>query len=110
MAVRAARFQLDAGSPTRAAQELYVIVQPETSVPLDVIEAVLELNGIDGAFVDLGDFSAEMSYLRRPRIDDRDRVFATVGLPATRRQHQVGRGVKARFGTATIAHFLFQRY
>jgi 2-keto-3-deoxy-L-rhamnonate aldolase RhmA len=90
MAVRAARFQLDAGSPTRAAQELYVIVQPETSVPLDVIEAVLELEGIDGAFVDLGDFSAEMTFDVQEL--DRDRLFATVGLPATPRRQQVGRG------------------
>jgi 4-hydroxy-2-oxoheptanedioate aldolase len=62
-ASRASRFGRVAGYHARAHEELCVLVQVETKLGLENLEAIASAEGIDGVFIGPGDLSAAIGYL-----------------------------------------------
>ncbi len=62
-ASRASRFGRVKDYHIRAHEELCVLVQVETKLGLDNLEAIASVDGIDGVFIGPGDLSAALGYL-----------------------------------------------
>jgi 4-hydroxy-2-oxoheptanedioate aldolase len=73
----------------RCEEELCVLVQVETALGVENIEAIAAVDGIDGLFIGPGDLSADMGYLGqmehptvRAAIDDAIKRIRACGKPA----------------------------
>lgn len=64
---RASNFGRTTDYVARAHEELCVLVQVETGEALDQIEAIAEVDGVDGIFIGPADLSASMGYPGQPR-------------------------------------------
>ena len=60
---RASRFGRVKDYHTRCEEEICVLVQVETRVALDNLEAIAGVEGVDGVFIGPGDLSAGLGYL-----------------------------------------------
>ena len=60
---RASRFGRVKDYHTRCEEEICVLVQVETRVALDNLEAIAKVEGVDGVFIGPGDLSADLGYL-----------------------------------------------
>jgi 4-hydroxy-2-oxoheptanedioate aldolase len=60
---RASRFGRVKDYHTRCEEEICVLVQVETRVALDNLEAIARVEGVDGVFIGPGDLSADLGYL-----------------------------------------------
>lgn len=67
----------------RCAEELCVLVQVETLQGLDHLEAIANVDGIDGVFIGPGDLSAAMGYPGNPKHPE---VLATIDTAIARIQ------------------------
>jgi 4-hydroxy-2-oxoheptanedioate aldolase len=67
---RAARWNQAAGYVATANQEICLIVQAETAVALDNLDAILAVNGVDGVFIGPSDLSASMGHIGDPGHPD----------------------------------------
>lgn len=65
-ATRASGFGRVAGYARRAAEETCLIVQVETASALAEIEAIAEVDGVDGIFIGPADLAASMGYPGEP--------------------------------------------
>lgn len=59
---RATRYGTVADYPSRAEEELCLLVQVETRSALDEIEAIAAVDGVDGIFIGPADLAASMGY------------------------------------------------
>ena len=62
-ATRASRFGRIKDYHARCEEEICVLVQVETRVALDNLEAIAKVDGVDGVFIGPGDLSADMGHL-----------------------------------------------
>ena len=69
-ASRASRFGRIKDYHIRAEEELCVLVQIETRLGLENLEAIAAVEGVDGVFIGPGDLSAELGYLGNPGHPD----------------------------------------
>jgi 4-hydroxy-2-oxoheptanedioate aldolase len=83
---RATRFGRIKDYARRAHEEICLLVQVETQAALDAIEAICELEGIDGVFIGPADLHASLGYpgeianpAVKPRIDDAIRRIRRAG-------------------------------
>lgn len=60
---RAARWNQVAGYLKKANAEICLLVQVETASALDNLDAILEVEGVDGVFIGPSDLSASMGYI-----------------------------------------------
>jgi 4-hydroxy-2-oxoheptanedioate aldolase len=60
---------------TRAHEEICELLQIETQLGLDNLEAITRLEGVDGIFVGPGDLSASLGYLGQPGHPDVQKVI-----------------------------------
>jgi len=70
VATRASRFGRVKNYHARCEEELCVLVQIETRVALDNLEAIARVDGVDGVFIGPGDLSADLGYLGNPGHPD----------------------------------------
>ena len=66
VAARASRYGRTPGYLTKANSEMCVLVQVETRVALDQLEAIASVDGIDGVFIGPSDLSASLGHLGNP--------------------------------------------
>ncbi len=83
---RATRFGRVKDYARRAHEEICLLVQVETALALDNIEAICAVDGIDGVFIGPADLHASLGYpgeianpAVRPRIDDAIRRIRAAG-------------------------------
>jgi 4-hydroxy-2-oxoheptanedioate aldolase len=62
-ATRASRYGRVANYPARFEEELCVLVQVETRLALDNIEAIAQVEGVDGIFIGPGDLSTDLGHI-----------------------------------------------
>jgi len=74
--VRASAFGMDADYPAQANDELCVFLQFETPGAVELAEAILDLPGIDVAFIGPNDLAAAMGYRGQPQ---HEAVQAAIG-------------------------------
>jgi 4-hydroxy-2-oxoheptanedioate aldolase len=67
VAARASRYGRTPGYLTKANSEMCVLVQVETRTALDNLEAIAEVEGIDGIFIGPSDLSASLGHLGNPQ-------------------------------------------
>ena len=70
---RSSRFGRIADYHTRCEAEICVLVQVETQLGLDNLDAITQVEGVDGVFIGPGDLAAALGYLGRhgdPRMQD----------------------------------------
>ena len=70
VAARASRYGRTPGYLTKANAEICVLVQVETRQALGEIEAIAEVEGIDGVFVGPSDLAASLGHLGNPQHPD----------------------------------------
>ncbi|TLU71504.1 4-hydroxy-2-oxoheptanedioate aldolase [Lichenicoccus roseus] len=63
---RASRFDRQAGYLHAAGSEICLLVQIETRLGLDNLDAIAAIDGVDGLFIGPADLSASMGYLDNP--------------------------------------------
>ncbi len=63
---RATRFGRVPGYARRAAEELCLLVQIETGEALDELEAIANVEGVDGVFIGPGDLAASLGHVGEP--------------------------------------------
>jgi 4-hydroxy-2-oxoheptanedioate aldolase len=88
-ASRSSRFGRVKDYHTRCEEEICVLVQIETKLGLDNLEAIAAVEGVDGVFIGPGDLSAGLGYLGdqgnpafRPMVEDAmRRIKATSKAP-----------------------------
>ena len=66
MAARASRYGRTPGYLNKANGEICVLVQVETREALDQIEAIAQVDGVDGVFIGPSDLSASLGHLGNP--------------------------------------------
>jgi len=86
---RAARYGRVSGYLGRAAEEICVIVQVETGEALKQIEAIANVDGVDGVFIGPSDLAASLGHLGNPQhadvqkaMQDAVKRLKAVGKPA----------------------------
>ncbi|HWK97742.1 MAG TPA: aldolase/citrate lyase family protein [Pseudolabrys sp.] len=89
VAARASRYGRVPGYLTKANEEICVLVQVETRQSLDAIEAIANVEGVDGVFIGPSDLAASLGHLGNPQHADvqaamKDAVerLTKVGKPA----------------------------
>jgi 4-hydroxy-2-oxoheptanedioate aldolase len=89
VATRANRYGRVRDYPSRASEELFVLVQLETRVALGNLESIAEVEGVDGLFIGPSDLAASMGHLGdsahpevRAAIDDAIRKITASGKVA----------------------------
>ena len=70
MFTRANRFGRVKDYVKRASEEICLLVQVETRTAVDVVEAIAQVDGIDGVFVGPSDLAASLGYLGNPAHED----------------------------------------
>ena len=104
-ASRASRYGRIKDYHTRCEEELCVLVQIETRLALQNLEAIAGVDGVDGVFVGPGDLSADMGYLGQPSHPD---VVAAID-DAIRRIKACGSAPGVLTGDEALArHFIEQ--
>ncbi|MFL5332370.1 MAG: aldolase/citrate lyase family protein [Geminicoccaceae bacterium] len=85
-ASRSSRFGRVKDYHTRCEEEICVLVQIETKLGLDNLEAIAAVEGVDGVFIGPGDLSAGLGYLGdqgnpafRPVVEDAMRRIKSAG-------------------------------
>ena len=76
-AARSSRYGRIADYHTRCEEEICVLVQVETQEGLDNLEAIANVDGVDGVFIGPGDLSAALGYLGKPGHPDVNAVIDT---------------------------------
>jgi len=83
---RATRFGRVPGYAKRAQEEICVLVQIETKMGLDNLEAIAAVEGVDGVFIGPGDLHASLGFVGetanpqvKPQIDEAIRRIRKVG-------------------------------
>ena len=66
VAARASRYGRTPGYLTKANSEMCVLVQVETRTALDQLEAIAQVEGVDGVFIGPSDLSASLGHLGNP--------------------------------------------
>jgi 4-hydroxy-2-oxoheptanedioate aldolase len=72
--IRATGYGRDTGYVARTLQETCVIVQAETPLALDNIEAIAAVEGVDAIFIGPGDLAASLGFvgqMNAPQVQDR---------------------------------------
>jgi 4-hydroxy-2-oxoheptanedioate aldolase len=89
VAARASRYGRTPGYLTKANDEICVLVQVETRTALDQLEAIAQVEGVDGVFIGPSDLAASLGHLGNPQhtdvqkaIEDGGRRLKAVGKPA----------------------------
>jgi 4-hydroxy-2-oxoheptanedioate aldolase len=89
VAARASRYGRTPGYLTKANDEICVLVQVETRTALDQLEAIAQVEGVDGVFIGPSDLAASLGHLGNPQhtdvqkaIEDGGRRLKEVGKPA----------------------------
>jgi 4-hydroxy-2-oxoheptanedioate aldolase len=67
VAARVSRYGRTPGYLTKATSEICVLVQVETRIALDNLEAIAAVEGIDGIFIGPSDLSASLGHLANPQ-------------------------------------------
>ena len=67
VAARASRYGRTPGYLTKANGEMCVLVQVETRSALDQLEAIAQVEGVDGVFIGPSDLSASLGHLGNPQ-------------------------------------------
>src|ERR1019366_4681074 len=67
VAARASRYGRTPGYLTKANAEICVLVQVETRIALDNLEAIAKVEGIDGVFIGPSDLAASLGHLGNPQ-------------------------------------------
>lgn len=67
VAARASRYGRVPGYLTKANEEICVLVQVETRQSLDAIEAIANVEGVDGVFIGPSDLAASLGHLGNPQ-------------------------------------------
>jgi 4-hydroxy-2-oxoheptanedioate aldolase len=67
VAARASRYGRTPGYLTKANGEMCVLVQVETRSALDQLEAIAQVDGVDGVFIGPSDLSASLDHLGNPQ-------------------------------------------
>ena len=67
VAARASRYGRTPGYLTKANGEMCVLVQVETRGALDQLEAIAQVDGVDGVFIGPSDLSASLGHLGNPQ-------------------------------------------
>jgi len=67
VAARASRYGRTPGYLTKANSEMCVLVQVETRGALDQLEAIAQVDGVDGVFIGPSDLSASLDHLGNPQ-------------------------------------------
>jgi len=67
VAARASRYGRTPGYLTKANGEMCVLVQVETRTALDQLEAIAQVDGVDGVFIGPSDLSASLGHLGNPQ-------------------------------------------
>ena len=94
VASRASRYGRTPGYLTKANSEICVLVQVETREALDQLEAIAEVEGVDGIFIGPSDLSASLGHLGNPQHaeapggDERRRDAVEEGRQAGRYPHR----------------------
>jgi len=70
VASRASRYGRTPGYLTKANAEICVLVQVETRIALDQLEAIAAVEGIDGVFIGPSDLAASLGHLGNPQHAD----------------------------------------
>ena len=71
---RASRFGRIEGYPSRAAEQLCVLVQLESAQALGQLDAILRVEGVDGFFVGPSDLAASLGHVGEPGHPDVSRA------------------------------------
>jgi 4-hydroxy-2-oxoheptanedioate aldolase len=71
---RASRYGRVGDYIHRAADEICVLLQVETTTGIEALEAILEVDGVDGVFVGPADLAADMGLPGKPGCDDVQQV------------------------------------
>ncbi len=89
VAARASRYGRVPGYLTKANDEICVLVQVETRTALDHLEAIANVDGIDGVFIGPSDLAASLGHLGNPQhsdvqaaIEDAVKRLKVLGKPA----------------------------
>ena len=89
VAARASRYGRTPGYLAKANAEICVLVQVETRSALGEIEAIAEVDGVDGVFIGPSDLAASLGHLGNPQhpdvqkaIEDAVKRLKAVGKPA----------------------------
>lgn len=67
VAARASRYGRTPGYLTKANAEICVLVQVETRMALDQLEAIASVDGVDGVFIGPSDLAASLGHLGNPQ-------------------------------------------
>ncbi len=67
VAARASRYGRTPGYLSKANDEICVLVQVETHIALDQLEAIAMVEGVDGVFIGPSDLAASLGYLGNPQ-------------------------------------------
>ncbi len=79
VAARASRYGRTPGYLTKANAEICVLVQVETRSALGEIEAIAEVEGIDGVFIGPSDLAASLGHLGNPQHPDVQKAIENAG-------------------------------
>ncbi|MSO67235.1 MAG: 4-hydroxy-2-oxo-heptane-1,7-dioate aldolase [Pseudolabrys sp.] len=79
VAARASRYGRTPEYLTRANAEICVLVQVETRSALGEIEAIAEVEGIDGVFIGPSDLAASLGHLGNPQHPDVQKAIENAG-------------------------------
>ncbi len=89
VAARASRYGRTPGYLTKANDEICVLVQVETRTALDQLEAIAQVEGVDGVFIGPSDLAASLGHLGNPQhaevqaaIEDAVTRLQKLGKPA----------------------------
>jgi 2-keto-3-deoxy-L-rhamnonate aldolase RhmA len=70
VAARASRYGRVPGYLTKANSEMCVLVQVETRIAMDQLEAIAKVEGVDGVFIGPSDLAASLGHLGNPQHAD----------------------------------------
>src|SRR6202165_5141810 len=70
VAARASRYGRTPGYLTKANDEICVLVQVETRAALNALDALAEVEGVDGVFIGPSDLAASLGHLGNPQHPD----------------------------------------
>jgi 4-hydroxy-2-oxoheptanedioate aldolase len=98
-ASRSSRFGRVKDYHTRCEEEICVLVQIETQMGLDNLEAIARVDGVDGVFIGPGDLSAALGYLG----DQGNPAFRAVVEDAMRRIKAAGNAPGILTGDEALA-------
>ena len=75
VATRAGRYGRTPGYLTKANSEICVLVQVETQLALNELEAIAKVEGVDGVFIGPSDLAASLGHLGNPQHPDAQKAM-----------------------------------